>query len=135
MSLLSDLSRVMVERKTRMLESVCRRMQDDEGFPPEIRNLAAEANLPQPSWHVGRYRVPERPVRCFHGGMSELTDERVEHAAQRLHDAEPWLYGQHDGEDIYEPWDEAPESVKDYYRTEVRTVVAALGETEPPTVS
>jgi hypothetical protein len=30
------------------------RLQDDDAFPRDVRDLASEANLPVPSWHIGR---------------------------------------------------------------------------------
>jgi hypothetical protein len=49
-----------------------------------------------------------------------VTDEAVEAAAEAAHDAMPWVYGQDDdGEDVYKPWSEAPEAVKQHYRDEI----------------
>jgi hypothetical protein len=49
-----------------------------------------------------------------------VTDKAVEKAAAAAHDAMPWVYGQDDdGEDVYKPWSEAPEAVKQHYRDEI----------------
>lgn len=57
-----------------------RRMQDSDEFSPGVRSLAAEANLPLPSWHVGVMREEDSMTSAGQGlgdGAPPARDDRT----------------------------------------------------------